>query len=378
MPKRESDWQGAHTTTKDRHQQYFTPPELAAHVASAAAHLEADLYVELGVGDGNIFSLLPTPRIGVELMPSDQCNRVYAGVDYGRSAFSWRIPLEHRGAKTVAVVMNPPFTRQAEFFNRAASMAPNAVLHIIWIAGLNVRLWTTEDSLSRRMHLKHEELVPNAPEWSRFSFGDANVAAKRQKSAQDVRCVVQTWTRGDVARRLWNLRARKLMLRFKLVSPSMGLRPGLDVAITRVGSPSQIGKAVVVGENTIVTRESREKLRIDLTDSGVTYVGEKSTRAMGTVCKKSGTAHVLRPRSASAADAEALAQKLNALWRDGVLRDLFYFRTSSGGFSRFGGFASLSLEAISTLLDGGLDRLGRTATYIDEPRGNVHAYLRIV
>jgi hypothetical protein len=51
--------------------------------------------------------------------------------------------------------MNPPFAKQTAFFNHAASFTDA----IVWIAGINIRLWANEDALDPTMHLEKEWLV---------------------------------------------------------------------------------------------------------------------------------------------------------------------------------------------------------------------------
>ena len=143
--------------------------------------------MELGVGSGQLFKRLPSPKQGVELRAPPPASRRLDGVAYRQDALAWTPTLVPR-----TVVMNPPFARQVDFFNRAASLA--GARTIVWIAGMNVRLWTVEDALDASWHLEEEWAVP--PELGVFTtLSGASVTG--------VRVVVQVWRRRAVP--LWSL-----------------------------------------------------------------------------------------------------------------------------------------------------------------------------
>lgn len=178
-------WRGARSGDSSP-QAYFTSPPLAEKVARIAKGYEGP-YIELGVGDGALYSRLPRPRQGVELCTTPRLR--FASVRYGCDALGWTPRLSAR----CTVVMNPPFAQQVEFFNHAATFAHT----IVWIAGANVRLWTTEDKLAASMHLECEYMVPDA-----LSAFDA-VGRGRQHTTS--RTTVQVWRRKQSPRRMWNL-----------------------------------------------------------------------------------------------------------------------------------------------------------------------------
>jgi hypothetical protein len=124
--------------------------------------------------------------------------------------------------------MNPPFAQQIAFFNHAARFAST----IVWIAGLNVRLWTTEDSLSPTMHLSDEWIVPH--ELTSFESGGKNV---------HIRTVVQVWKRHTTPRPLWSLACSLSPCKDQKHPPNGG------VVVKRVGSPGRIGLSGILGKD---------------------------------------------------------------------------------------------------------------------------------
>ena len=136
-------WSGARTGNNDT-QAYYTQVKLAEHFCKIVSTYKGP-YAEMGVGDGSIFAKLPRPKMGVEIR---NISPKIPGVSYGVDALGWR-PSRQPGV----IVMNPPFAKQIEFFNHASTLLKTGHF-IIWIAGLNVRLWTNEDLLDCTMHLQ--------------------------------------------------------------------------------------------------------------------------------------------------------------------------------------------------------------------------------
>ena len=173
-------WAGARSGSPEV-QAYYTSKRLAQEVARVVRRY-AGPYAELGVGSGMLYNELPEGRQGVEVR---RLTPALPGVRYGMDALRWRPK-----GKVGVVVMNPPFSRQIEFFNHASTFTDI----IVWIAGLNIRLWTNEAELDSMMHLEREWLVP--PEWSSFKTESGDV---------QIRTVVQVWRRKRTPRDLWRL-----------------------------------------------------------------------------------------------------------------------------------------------------------------------------
>ena len=212
-------WSGARTGNNDT-QAYYTQPKLAEHFCRIVGTYQGP-FVEMGVGDGSIFKKLPQPKVGVEIR---NLSPKLSGVLYGVDALTWT-----PGRQPGVIVMNPPFAKQIEFFNHASTLLQTGKF-IIWIAGLNIRLWTNEDLLDSKMHLKKEWLVP--PEWSSFSTSRGDV---------NIRTVVQIWKKQQEPRKLWNITdiPRSLLVCKDQLHPSPH-----SIIVKRVGTPKDVGKSI--------------------------------------------------------------------------------------------------------------------------------------
>jgi len=304
-------WNGAKSYSSDN-QAYYTNNELASQVITLAKRYKGP-YVELGVGNGALFQGLPDPKQGVEIQ---NLSPKLQGVCYNANALTWK-PSRRAGV----VVMNPPFAQQAKFFNHASTFTDT----IIWIAGLNIRLWTNEDGLDPYMHLEKEWLVP--PEWSTFSTKNGPV---------NVRTVVQVWKRKNQARVLWNLQ--------RTITPCKNQQSPHKSAIIvkRVGAPKDVGKSVPFIHCKIISRNK--------------YVTQTSN----------GTLIDHHHGSAMAFDKEL--PNLLRRHQSGVIHDLMRNRT----FSKT--LCSLSLPVLSAITSPNWRRLIRPIQYMDGRSRDAHQW----
>lgn len=298
-------WSGARTGN-DSAQAYYTSPDLARAVSHIAKRYPGP-YVELGVGGGALYDRLPEPKCGVELR---RCLPRLSNVVYGKDALKWKP--ENRFN---TVVMNPPFAKQVAFFNHAAGFA-NV---IVWIAGLNIRLWTNEDMLDPSMHLIKEWLVP--PEWSTFSTAYNTV---------HIRPVVQVWRRRLQPRPLWNLRSTLEPCKDQLHPPAGA------VIVKRVGAPKDVGDAIAF---------SRCKIYQSGKNVTRTSHGTLVNRKLGTSVALAGVPSTLRRR-----------------YDSGVINDLLSTRTSSKSL------CVLSTAVLSSIASPAWRRLIRPIEYLDGRR----------
>lgn len=345
-------WLGVRTSRTDA-QEYYTNEELARRVAALAAEEgrpfgKSVQYVDVGVGDGAIYGLLPSPKAGIELS-SDVRPRL-RGVRYGQDVFAWTPPASW-AERDVVVAMNPPFAQQVKVLNACAAWRCRS-LTVVWIAGAAVRLWGNEDGVDRRMHLVREYRVPTA--LSRFRRGSARV--------DTLRTVVQVWRRDPTRqRRLWSeleYRPDESVPRFSVARATEA-----NVALCCVGSLCKIGKAGVMGRDVVaadgqatLTEVGHRRL------AGVVPPGcppRPDISHLGTIRGgngNGGTAMLLR-----ADDAASLVRALNARTRGGLFKMLLRDRQSSHGF------ASLSQEMLRRMLSRDWERLDRPLE--DLPQG---------
>jgi len=254
--------------------------------------------------------------------------------------------------------MNPPFTQQLQFFNHAAQLLPSAELYIVWVAGLNVRLWTIEDKLCEHMHLLQEWMTPPG-ECSCFFAPD-------MKQNRVVRTVVQVWQRKRTMRQRWAIDPSTKDL--FTVLPDQKVKRGIDVCMMRTGSAIQVGKAGVVGGSALVSKEEEGGACATFTKEALASMPIGTTKIIGTLPPRggtSGTAMILRPRGGTPQEAEVLVQRINAMREDNAFRDLMFFRSSSGGSSRYGGYCALQPCILAAILRRGYDALSRPIEYID-------------
>ena len=299
-------WIGARTSNTTQ-QAYFTSPELATAVTDIARKFKGP-HIELGVGDGALYNRLPAPKVGVELQ---HMKPRLKGVLYGTDALTWK-PARTGGV----VVMNPPFAQQTSFFNHAATGVQADV--IVWIAGLNARLWTSEDKLDRNMHLHAEWLVP--PEWSTF---------RTERGPVQIRTVVQVWKRNSHHQRpLWGLKSTLSTSRDQLNPPQTA------VVVKKAGTAADVGKSVPFRES--------------------------NPRRDGTVLRTdNGT---LMPAQGTALAFDRAVPGLSAKQKSGILHDLLYHRSYSKSLFL------LSLPILSAALAPDWKRLIRPITYLDKRR----------
>lgn len=304
-----SMWKGPTRKADANEQAYYTGGELASQVVNDAVHAapEGALFVDVGAGDGALFSRLPYPKHGIELTSRAEEHRL-RGVDYETDVFTW-MPPEDWASRDVVVVMNPPFARQVPILNCVAKWKCKS-LCVVWIAGLNIRHWMHEDAVDDRLHLEREWIVP--PEWSGFAT---------KCGVRHIRTAVQVWRRDDVRRRaLWK---------------DTTLQPDIDfcvdvrgsVIVTRLNSPSQVGRAGLVGRDVHMTEG-----RAVLTARGRRTLGGRArahgSEALGTTGKTSTSGTTMR---LSSSRPEELVRLINERRAQGAFRDLLKNRSWSPG-----------------------------------------------
>lgn len=216
--------------------------------------------------------------------------------------------------------MNPPFAKQVEFFNHAASFASAET--IVWIAGLNIRWWSTEDKLDHFWHLEKEWVVPE--KMSQFT---------RPNGAHvTVRTVVQVWRRKYSKRQLWSLTSSVERI-------SNQLHPPADAILVRkTGTPSRVGESC---------RASA-------------CLHEDGTTSLGTLRAKDGTAVAIRLSSRD-------HTRLEKLFENGTIRDLVLFRSHSSSL------VSLTMTFVAALLKNPT-RLRRPFDFLDGIRRDAHQW----
>lgn len=335
-------------------QVYLTQSALAdAVVDLARAHAPLDAtFVDLGVGEGALFSRLPHPRCGVECRPpSTPLN----GVEYNTNALEWTIKDE-----SCCVVMNPPFKRCVDFFNHAASTfgdnEASTPLVIVWIVGCNVRLWTTEDKLHERMELVDEKLVP--PAMRKFIVGRAgDVGANGARREVDVKTVVQVWRRREpgYCRPRWNLPPNLPGFQCVYKEPC----PRGCLIVSRAAGIAQIGKAGILG----LSAHRDSDCHYALTDNARRDLS--ATLTLGTLRKGFGTALFLAAPTVAAA--ETVCRRLLDLRIEGHLEDLYRHRTSLT-------MGCLSIPVLSFLLTHTAHELARPIEYLDGVRRQVRQW----
>ena len=306
-------WNGARTSNRTE-QVYLTQDELSKRVSQIAKKSGEPPFAELGVGTGQLFRRLPSPKEGVELRSVPPSERL-PQVSYGTDALLW-----NPSRKVRTVVMNPPFAKQVEFFNHAASFASAET--IVWIAGLNIRWWSTEDKLDHFWHLEKEWVVPE--KMSQFT---------RPNGAHvTVRTVVQVWRRKESKRQLWSLTSSVERI-------SNQLHPPADAILVRkTGTPSRVGESC----------RASACLR------------EDGTTSLGTLKSAGGTAMLIRLSSRD-------HNRLKKLFENGTIRDLVRFRSHSSSL------VSLTMTFVAALLKNPT-RLRRPFDFLDGVRRDAHQW----
>lgn len=309
-------WSGARTGNHDT-QAYYTNSKLAENFCKIVGKYKGP-YAEMGVGEGSIFTRLPEPKMGVELRTISPKIR---GVVYGVDALTW-IPNRQPGV----IVMNPPFAKQIEFFNHASDKLQVGRV-IIWIAGLNIRLWTNEDLLDSKMHLEKEWLVP--PEWSRFYTSNGAV---------NIRTVVQVWRKQQQPRKLWKLTDIPCSVtpcRDQLNPPPHSL------VVKRVGAPKDVGFSIVL-------KDCKKTKR----------TGNVLKTECGTLQKGWGTAIAF----------EKISSKISTRFMMGCFYHLLQNRIYSYSL------VSLSIPIINAILSEHWRQLIRHIDYLDGTRREKHQW----
>ena len=223
--------------------------------------------------------------------------------------------------------MNPPFAKQMEFFNHASTLLQPGKF-IIWIAGLNIRLWTNEDSLDPSMHLQKEWLVP--PEWSSFSTAGGDV---------NIRTVVQIWKKQQHPRALWNI--GRIPCSLKVCKDQ--LRPPSDaVLVKRVGAPKDVGMSILL-------KDCQKNVRS----------GNVLKTDYGTLQRGWGTAIAFEP---------LVPDNISKRFHAGCFNNLLSNRIYSYSL------ASLSVPVINAVLSKSWRRLIRHVDYLDGIRRQKHQW----
>lgn len=299
-------WRGGQRNTCSHgKQEYYTCPELAEKVVEIALQraIRGALFLDVGVGSGRIYSLLPEPKLGVEV--SDAFSTKWEGVNYGVNFLDWKPEVQN---EDVVVVSNPPFGEVIRFMNLCCSLQCKS-LTVVCIVGLNIRLWSNEDKIHPFLHLKEEWITP--PHWSFFDVGSKKVA---------VRTAVQVWERKSSERKLWkfcSFSKRDTLKRDDTAS----------LFVTRMNSLKQVGRAGSLGRDVFI-RDGR----VNLTDAGLKQVSDSQftkSKTLGTILKKEGTAIGIRSLVLEDKD---LLHLIHARRREGVFADLLRFRNSSSGY----------------------------------------------
>lgn len=333
-------------------QAYYTPAHLAAKVGEIAARYKTgnSVFLDIGVGSGMLYKELPQPKVGVELANAPTGEGL-DGVLYDTDVFRWSPPRRWR-SKDVVVVMNPPFAKQIDVLNWCCTIAC-ASLHIVWIAGLNVRHWDQEDKIDVRLQLLHEWLVP--PSMSKFTTSSG---------MKTIRTVVQVWR---LDRRLVRRRFSELSFPLDLAFKTCAADEA-NVFMTRVHSAAQVGSAGLLGRDVIVSNE-----RVNVTPSGQARIrknhpvvcGGITTNSLGTIdlrARQGGVGSAGSAMCLRAADADALVTLILQRRSQGVFYNLLRHRNSSSGM------VSLSVRMLRRMLSTSWDLLLREIEYLDGVR----------
>ena len=334
-------WHGPSHSSVGSAQAYYTSTDLAHRVVKIArkraprgAH-----FLDIGVGGGALYSLLPKPRSGIELR---RLHPRLTGVEYGVDALKWAPPATWR-ERDVCVVCNPPFAKQIEIINACAAYEC-ASLCVVWIAGLSVRHWDTEDRIDAHLHLEAEWLTP--PELSTFATS---------KGGQEVRTVVQVWKWRPRARRLW----RDLPLAPSR-APAFEASPKGTVFVTRLNSACLVGRAGKLGRD---VRLERGEVRLtprgqeNIEDSRPIQCGASSAQKLGKVQTrgKEGT-FCLRLQTANA---DGLVKAILQRRAQGAFYWLLLYRNPNADIT------SLSLKTLQRILSPSWQRLARPIKFLD-------------
>ena len=365
-------WVGSTRKHSHGRQVYYTPPKLAESVVGVAlewAPLGA-VFLEVGVGEGALFRLLPSPKKGIEVRRKP-AGRGVPGVEYGTDVMKWSPPASWEG-RDVVVVLYPPFNRQVEILNRCARMRCRS-RRVVWIAGLNVRHWDTEDKIDPRMHLCKEWLVP--PGQSVF---ETKVGGEKR-----IRTVVQVWERKEEERRLWK------DVRFGSPGGSGGFATSkcadANAVVTQVNSWCQVGAAGWVGKDVVIKggdallTEKGRRLRGSSSPCRASRAGRAGggggdgagpslgtvrteTRGGAAASQTSGTAVCIRadrPRS--------FVGDMNSARKSGRFEELLRYRSP-------GNMVSISERALRRMLSPQWKKLIRKITFLDGVRRSKHQW----
>ena len=164
-----------------------------------------DLWLEPSAGEGAFLRYLPTPRIGLDISPSNNSEIIQ------KDFLQW----SPHTKSTIAVVGNPPFGKNSslavKFFNHSATFADC----IAMILPRTFRKDSIVNRLDRNFHLKAETTMPNES----YEF---------EGESYSVPTVFQIWSRKSKKRDL-NLPS-KSHAHFSFVDKNTG-----DFAVQRVG-----------------------------------------------------------------------------------------------------------------------------------------------
>ena len=333
-------------------QEYRTLDDLARQLVQKGLECAPpnSVFVEVGVGEGAIYKHIPSPKIGVELRTNVETR--FDHVEYGKDALNWK-PAVNASA-SICVICNPPFRQQAAIFNHMANtFAPRGELTVVWIVGLNIRLWTNEDKLDPRMHLEQEWLVP--PTMSRFHV--ARAGTKDEHKVVPVRTCIQVWRRRAEPRRLWNLPTRLSGFVSVYEEPC----PRGSLIISRTSNVTQLAKSGIYGN----TAWRDGPLHYALTGECVQAHGTCATPTLGTMRRGHGTSMVLY-----CGDAErtlALQRRLIGLFVNKSIKHLFLHRTSLT-------IAAISAPVLAHLELHEPETLSRPIEYLDGIRRNEYQW----
>lgn len=338
-------WKGSTRKYQGDEQAYYTSDELADVVTRLAIRVapKGAMFVDVGVGAGALYRRLPSPKMGIELATT--LAPKLPGVQYGVDALHWSPPQTWR-KKHVVVVCNPPFSKQVAILNQCGTWEC-ASLRVVWIAGLSVRNWDTEDTIDAHLHLEGEWLTP--PEMSTFSTSSG---------PKQIRTVVQVWRREAAPRARWV--DIPFPLQFDLETAKV---EQANVFMTRVNSLCQVGSAGALPRDVRVENGSAQ-----LTTRGVERVrrslppwcADRTSHSLGTVRKwygTSGTAMGIR-----CAQPDLLVEHILDLRAKGIFYHLLHYRNTSSGM------VSLSIGMLRRMLSPAWRRLARPIEFLDGVR----------